>query len=212
MGAVDFIVEHATSFLVRVLLYPEVYYLDRSRQGDRIKEPSIVVCNHTSHLDGPVVNTVFRKNRIRSLAAKDRFEQKGFGFFLRHTGCIPIDRKNADTAWVHQAISTLHRDRENIAIYPEGRHGTHRSQLPFHPGVTMLTTMAGVPIIMVYIDGPHRFFHRSRLIVAPPFRLDPPAGGMNVDYIGQQTKMLEDRMKELMEEFIRIDSQERASI
>ena len=207
MKAVDRIVENSTAFLVHALLRPKVYCVDSSRQGNVISEPSIVVCNHTSHLDGPVVNTVFRKSRIHSLAAKDRFEQKGFGFFLRHTGCIPIDRKNADTSWVHQALKTLRQDKENVAIYPEGQHGQHRQQLPFHTGVTMLTALAQVPIVMVYIDGPHRLFHRSKLIIAPPFRLDAPTSGINLDYIESQTRMLEKRMKELMEEFIRIDSE-----
>jgi len=206
MKPVDRLIENITAFLVHLLLNPKVYYIDPSRQKNIIKEPSIIVCNHTSHLDGPVVNTVFRKNTIHTLAAKDRFEQKGFGFFLRHTGCIPIDRKNFDTSWVHTALKTLQKDKENIAIYPEGRHGQHRQQLPFHTGVTMLTTIARVPIIMVYMDGPHRFFHRSRLVVAPPFRLEPSENMMNPEHIESQTRLLEQKMKELMEQFILLDS------
>jgi len=205
MSKVGNVFESSIAFLVRVLLRPKVYYVDSLQQKNIITEPSIIVCNHTSHLDGPIVNTVFRKSRIHTLAAKDRFEQAGFGFFLRHTNCIPIDRKNADTSWVHEAIKTLRQDKENVAIYPEGMHGTHRQQLPFHTGVTMLTALAQVPIIMVYIDGPHHFFHQSRLIIAPPFRLEPPSAGMNVDYIESQTRILEQKMKELMETFIRME-------
>lgn len=207
MGTTDKIVEAVTAFLVRSLLCPKVFYLDKERQTDVLSEPSIVVCNHTSHLDGPVVNTVFRRSRIHSLAAKDRFGQKFFGFFLRHTGCIPIDRQNADTSWVHESLKVLRVDRENIAIYPEGRHGGHRQMLPFHPGVTMLTGLAQVPVVLVYIDGPHRLFRRSKLIIAPPFRLEPPIDGMTADYFEKQTGILQDRMKDLMEEFISIDGQ-----
>ena len=147
-------VEKTTSALVRLLLRPKPYFLDPEKQADRLKEPSILVINHTSHLDGPIVNTVFRKARIHSLAAKDRFEQKGFGFFLRHTRCIPIDRQNPDLSWVHESLRVLHEEKENVAIFPEGAHGTHRKQLPFHSGVVMLAALANVPIVMVYIDGP----------------------------------------------------------
>jgi len=203
----DRIVQSTVAFLVRNLLYPKVYYLDPAKQKNVLQEPSILVCNHTSHLDGPVVTTVFRKSKIHNLAAKDRFEQRGFGFFLRHTGCIPIDRKNADTSWVHQSMKVLRQDKENIAIYPEGRHGSFRQQLPFHTGVTMLTAMAQVPIVLVYIDGPHHFFRRSKLIIAPPIRLAPPANGLTADYIEEQTAILQQKMIELMEEFIRIDGQ-----
>ncbi len=53
------------------------------------------------------MNTVFKHDSIHNLAAKDRFQQKGFGFFLRHTGCIPIDRQNPDTSWIHESLRML---------------------------------------------------------------------------------------------------------
>ena len=197
-------VEKTTSALVRLLLRPKPYFLDQEKQADKLHEPSILVVNHTSHLDGPVVNTVFRKDRRHNLAAKDRFEQPGFGFFLRHTRCIPIDRQNPDLSWIHESLRVLHEEKENVAIFPEGAHGTHRRQLPFHSGVIMLAALANVPIVMVYIDGPHKILRkRSKLIIAPPYRLDPPVEGLNSDYVEHQTQVLQKRMSQLMEEFIR---------
>lgn len=197
-------VEKTTSALVRLLLRPKPYFLDQEKQADKLKEPSILVINHTSHLDGPIVNTVFRKDRIHNLAAKDRFEQRGFGFFLRHTRCIPIDRQNPDLSWIHESLRVLHEEKENVAIFPEGAHGTHRKQLPFHSGVVMLAALANVPIVMVYIDGPHKILRkRSKLIIAPPYRLDPPVEGLNSEYVEHQTHILQKRMSQLMEEFIR---------
>lgn len=199
-------VEKATSALVRLLLRPKPYFLEEEKQADKLHEPSILVINHTSHLDGPIVNTVFRKDRIHNLAAKDRFEQKGFGFFLRHTRCIPIDRQNPDLSWVHESLRVLHEEKENVAIFPEGAHGSHRKQLPFHSGVVMLAALAKVPIVMVYIDGPHKILRkRSKLIIAPPYRLDPPDEGLNSDYVVKQTEILQKRMSQLMEEFIKRD-------
>ena len=197
-------VEKTTSALVRLLLRPKPYFLEKEKQADKLHEPSILVINHTSHLDGPVVNTVFRKDRIHNLAAKDRFEQPGFGFFLRHTRCIPIDRQNPDLSWIHESLRVLHEEKENVAIFPEGAHGSHRKQLSFHSGVVMLAALANVPIVMVYIDGPHKILRkRSKLIIAPPYRLDPPVEGLNSDYVEQQTQVLQKRMAKLMEEFIR---------
>lgn len=203
-------VEKTTSALVRLLLRPKPYYLEEEKQADKLKEPSILVINHTSHLDGPIVNTVFRKDRIHNLAAKDRFEQRGFGFFLRHTRCIPIDRQNPDLSWIHESLRVLHEEKENVAIFPEGAHGTHRKQLPFHSGVVMLAALANVPIVMVYIDGPHKILRkRSKLIIAPPYRLDPPVEGLNSEYVEHQTQILQKRMSLLMEEFIRREEMKR---
>lgn len=191
--------------LVRVLLSPKVYYLDPSRKDEILAEPSILVSNHTGHLDGPVINTALYRYKLHTLAAKDRFEQRGFGFFLRHTGCIPIDRQHADTSWIRESLKVLKADKEHIVIYPEGRHGEHRKQLPFHSGVMMLTALAQVPIVMVYIDGPVKFFRHNKLIIAPPFRLTPPEGPVSADYVEEQTILLQEKMKDLMQSFIEMD-------
>jgi 1-acyl-sn-glycerol-3-phosphate acyltransferase len=195
-----------TAFLVRLLLRPKVYYQDPGGKDDILSEPSIVICNHTGHLDGPLVTTVLRKAPIHNLAAKDRFEQWGFGFFLRHTGCIPIDRQKADSSWLHESIRILKEDKENIAIFPEGRHGAYREQLPFQPGAALLAAMSDVPLVMVYVDGPVKIWgKRARLMVSKPFHLDPPSQGLNSEYIQDQTRRLQLRMTDLMQEFIRLE-------
>ena len=198
------VVEGLTAFLVKVLLRPKVYYVEPPKHPHRLDAPSLLIINHTCHLDGPVVTTVFLKDKIHNLAAKDRFEQRGFGFLLRHTRCIPIDRQNADLSWIHESIKTIQQDKESVAIFPEGRHGEHRKQLPFHPGAAMLAAVSQAPLVMVYIDGPIKIFGpRTRLIVSPPFHLAPPTNGMNSDYINEQTEMLQQKMKELMEELVK---------
>lgn len=192
------------TFLVRTLLAPKVYFQNKDikKAKKAITEPSIIVCNHTGHLDGPCINVVVRPHKVHSLAAKDRFQQKNFGFWLRHTGCIPIDRQNADTSWIHESLRVLRVEKENVAIYPEGRHGEHRKQLPFHSGVTMLAVMAQVPIVMVYMDGPMRFFHRNGVMIGEPFRIPMPAAGLSADYVDEQTHILEEKMASLMNEYI----------
>ena len=204
MKITTYVVEGLTAFLVKVILRPKVYYVEPPKHPDRLDEPSLLIVNHTCHLDGPVVTTVFRKDRIHNLAAKDRFEQFGFGFFLRHTRCIPIDRKGTDLSWIDESIKTIKEDRESVAIYPEGRHGEHRKQLPFHPGAAILAAMSKAPLVMVYIDGPIKLFGpRTRLIVSPPFHLAPPAKRTNAAYINEQTEVLQQKMKELMEELVK---------
>ena len=206
MTGIDTKLHPLTSFLVRLLLRPKLWYEDPSREKEVLSEPSLVVCNHTGHLDGPLVTTVLRKKgAIHNLAAKDRFEQRGFGFFLRHSGCIPIDRQKADSSWIHDSIKVLKEEKECVAIFPEGRHGSYREQLPFQPGAALLASMAGVPIVMVYVDGPVRILgKRAQLMVSVPFRLVQPGQGLNSEYILVQTQMLQDRMKILTEEFISV--------
>ena len=197
----DSILSAIIAFLVRVSFWPKVFFVDKEQQDLKLKEPSILVCNHRSHLDGPVLNTVFRNESIHSLAAKDRFEQKTFGFFLRHTNCIPIDRQKADTSWIYQSLQVLNVQKENIAIYPEGRHAEPRKLLPFHSGVSLLAVMAKAPIVMVYMDSPHRFGRRTKLLVAPPYRIEIPTTGITADFAEEQTKLLQKKMEDLMNQF-----------
>lgn len=203
MKASDWLVQRTLLVLVRTLIRPKAVFLDPEIGEKGLRGPCIIIANHTSHLDGGVVSSVFWPSVIRNLAAKDRFDQKWFGFLLRHTGCIPIDRRNPDLSWVHEAMRVLKEDGQSVGIYPEGAHGTFRHQLPFHPGATMLAALSDVPLVMVYMDGPHKILRkRTRLIVSKPFRLEAPADGLNSDYINAQTAVLQQKMKDLMEELI----------
>lgn len=202
MSLIDSIVEGATAGLVKLLLRPKLYYSRSRERPVRQDKAAIFIINHTSHLDGPLVTTVFRDSKIHNLAAKDRFEQRGFGFFLRHTGCIPIDRNKPDLSWVHESLKQL-KNGESVAIFPEGAHGSHRCQLPFNPGAAMLASMATAPIVMVYVDGPVKLFSsKNALIVSEAFRLEEPQNGIDSAYILKQTQMLESKMKMLMEELV----------
>lgn len=187
-----------TGLFVRILLRPQVRYMAPERSSEILSEPSIIIANHTSHLDGPFLNTAMKQNDIHSLAAKDRFEQRGFGFFLRHTGCIPIDRNNLDTSWIHDSLEILHKEHEHVAIYPEGQHGNHRHQLPFKPGVVMLAAVAKVPLVMVYIDGPLKLFRQNRMIVSSPFYLQVPSGPLSAETVKELTSFLERKMENMM--------------
>lgn len=78
MKIMTYIVDGLTAFLVKTLLRPKVYYVEPPKQKRKLDSPSLLIINHTSHLDGPIVTTIFRRDRIHNLAAKDRFEQRGY--------------------------------------------------------------------------------------------------------------------------------------
>ena len=60
MKITTYLVEGVTAFLVKVLLRPKVYYVEPPKRRGRLDSPSVLIINHTGHLDGPVVSTVFR--------------------------------------------------------------------------------------------------------------------------------------------------------
>lgn len=185
-------------FLVWMLYHPKVRFEDGVDRKIELAEPSIIVSNHISHVDGTVISYLFRKYRPHNLAAKDRFEQGGFmQWYLTKGKCIPIDRKTLSTDWVRTSVKTLKIDGESIAIYPEGRHGQNREILPFHSGVTTIAAMAGSPLVSVYIDGPYKLFRRCQIILSLPYHIDPATDGMTADYIAEQTEKIRNKTLEL---------------
>lgn len=186
----------------RILYHPQVFFENENRKKLSLDVPTILICNHISHIDGTIVSYVFRKFPLRHLAAKDRFEQGGFiGWYLKKSKCIPIDRQSISTEWVHTSLQALTQEKVSLAIYPEGKHGKNHEILPFHSGVTMLAVLAQVPVMLVYNDGPYRVGKRCRFMISEPFRLDPPTQGMTAEYVQQQTDLLHQKMLDLQQLF-----------
>lgn len=194
----NYFVNYFFGLLTAALFRPRMY------NKKKFDHPVIYICNHTGHIDGPLINTALYPAVIHSLAAKDRFEQRFAGMFLRATNCIPIDRRTSTTDWVNTALTVLNEDKDNIVIYPEGRLGFHRRMIPFHPGVVMLATVANVPIVPIIHDGPARIFHRNNLIMGEPVKLPTPSEGMTSEYLSQQIEMLQTVMNDLMNDLIEI--------
>lgn len=189
--------------LTLLVFRPKVYYSDKKKQRNRLKSPCIIVSNHIHHLDGPVIGSVFRKDKIHYLAAKDRFENKMLSWVMNQCRCIPIDRHDLDTQWIHQSLELLKIKKEPICIFPEGMHGKNGEILPFHSGVTTIAFLAKVPILMIYIDGPYQviFGKRHRMMIGVPFELETPEKGLTADFIQSETEKLHTKMLGLQQEF-----------
>jgi len=199
----DYILNKLIICLVYLFFRPKVYYANKSGKNGLFSVPTMIVSHHVAHYDGLTISSVFRKTNICHMAAKDRFAQKGLAFFFRHLNVIPIDRQQLDTSWIYQALDKLKHYKEVVAIYPEGLRSENGEILPFHSGITTIATLAQVPLVMIYIEGPYRWLigNRVKLYVSEPFRLDPPLNGMNADYINEQTIKLHDKMVAMQDEF-----------
>lgn len=183
--------------IMRTFMRPKVYFTDSSVLGRKaLPHPCIIVSNHKNHVDGTLLGTVYPKERIHYLAAKDRFEQNAImRWYLTKSRCIPIDRKNADISWIHQSLQFLKVDKEPVCIYPEGLRSFDSTILPFHNGVTMLANLANVPIVIVYTDGPYKLFHGPRMLIDTPFMLDIPSKKrLNSETISEEAQKLHERM------------------
>ena len=87
--------------------------------------PFMVVANHTSMLDIPILLVALNGMNFRFLAAKELFQIKIFGKAMRFSNHIPFDR--SDPRAMVETYDSLNdrcfRHGQSVAVFPEGTRG-----------------------------------------------------------------------------------------
>jgi 1-acyl-sn-glycerol-3-phosphate acyltransferase len=104
-----------------------------------------------------------------------------FGWFMRKTGMIAVDRKAGASAlrgMARQAAETLESGR-SILIFPEGTRVAPGQTRPYQPGVAALYTQLKVPVVPVALNsglywGRRAFFKQPGTIVVEILPPIPP--------------------------------------
>ncbi|MDX1389545.1 MAG: lysophospholipid acyltransferase family protein, partial [Acidobacteriota bacterium] len=135
--------------------------------------PCIVVANHNSHLDGPILMSMFPLSRVphvHPVAAADYF---GSNWFLRLLAGIlfngiPIDRKKASGVDPLRPVAEALADGESLVFFPEGSRGEAGVVAPFRQGIGRLVqAVPGVLVLPVYMSGPERIWPRGQTVPVP---------------------------------------------
>lgn len=115
--------------------------------------PVIIVANHTSYMDIPIV--------CRSIPVNLHFTAKSqikrmpvFGIYMRATGMIFIDRSDKKKAIesINEAAKLI-REGKNVIIYPEGKRSTTGQVAQFKKGAFHLAVKSGADIVPLAIEG-----------------------------------------------------------
>lgn len=125
----------------------------------------LVVSNHQSHLDPPLVG--IGCPRLMSYLARDSlFRFAPIGKFIYSINAIPIDREGIGLAGIREALRRLKRG-EMVLIFPEGTRTSDGEIAPFRPGFTALAVRSKAAIMPVAIDGAFGVFSRWRKFPGP---------------------------------------------
>ena len=110
------------------------------------------------------------------MAKAELFEHPVLRWILLKLGVFPVQRGGADIKAVKTAIQIL-RDGDNLMIFPEGttiRNGVgYVDGLPpqAKSGAVMIGTRTNAALIPVFVDGPKKPFHKTRLIFGEPYEV-----------------------------------------
>ena len=148
--------------------------------------PCIMVVNHQSYLDGPLIASALTEPRS-FVAKRELLDHWVPRIFLKRIGSAFVDRLDAqrgveDTG--RFAISA--RGGQSLIVFAEGTFRRMPGLLPFRMGAFVIAAQAGAPVVPVTIRGTRSIlrdgqwlFHRGRISVTFSAPVEPTGSDWN---------------------------------
>lgn len=125
----------------------------------------IIVANHSSFLDPPIVGAVTPRP-LSFLAKEELFRIPLFGRLIHALNARPLRRAGADARALRTALRVLEEGRA-LLVFPEGTRGDEGTLRPPKAGAGMLAVLSGAPVVPVYIAGSGYVWPRGRNVPRP---------------------------------------------
>jgi 1-acyl-sn-glycerol-3-phosphate acyltransferase len=125
---------------------------------------ALLVCNHVSFLDVFFVGIPLR--RPLNYVARSTLFIPVLGPLIRSVGGFPIQREGIGASGMKETFKRV-RAGGIVALFPEGTR-SHDGELgPLKPGIAVLASRMGVPVVPAAVAGLHESWPRSRLVPVP---------------------------------------------
>jgi 1-acyl-sn-glycerol-3-phosphate acyltransferase len=172
--------------------------------------PLIIAANHMSNADPPFIGGWLAPSLQRrpTFLAKESLFDGPLGIFIRSLGAEPVKAGGSDIAAYRAAKAILDRGGV-VAILPEGTRSFDGVMGEPKPGVSLLATRTGAPVLPVGISGTDRLIGRGRALpaigsritmrVGRPFQLSIPDGAQRRSALAAADRELMRRIAALVE-------------
>jgi long-chain acyl-CoA synthetase len=137
-----------------------------------IKGPVVFASNHQSHMDTPAILTAMPARWRYAVAPamakeffKPHFNPEEYGRKAWFTNSLnyylaalffnafPLPQREAGARQTLRYIGELLADQHSLLIFPEGRRSESGAIDAFRPGIGMIASKLGAPVVPVRIDG-----------------------------------------------------------
>ncbi|MEM9236010.1 MAG: lysophospholipid acyltransferase family protein [Verrucomicrobiota bacterium] len=126
------------------------------------KGPVLVVSNHQSFLDPPLIGSLYQ-DEMHFLARKSLF--RGFFKWLyTRWNAVPVDQERPDMASLKTIIRLL-KQGERVLVFPEGARTMDGELGEAQPGVGLIALKSGAVIQPIRIRGARRALPRGSMRV-----------------------------------------------
>src|SRR5262249_44379578 len=169
--------------LARAFAWIKVEGLDRL---EGVEGPVVFASNHQSHMDTPAILWALParwRYRVAVAMAKEFFRAHFFpGEFSRRAwftnslnyylaalffNAFPLPQREAGARQTLRYIGDLLTDGWSVLIFPEGRRSDDGSVTEFRPGIGMIGSRLGVPVVPVRLRGLEKVLHPSARMATP---------------------------------------------
>lgn len=131
--------------------------------------PAMIVANHSSVLDPPLVAVATRRP-LHFMAKAELFRVPLFGRLIHAVNARPVRREGVDARALRAALSILNMGHA-LLVFPEGTRGPEGVLREGRPGAGMLAVLSGARVVPAYVEGTGRALPRGRVLLRPGGRL-----------------------------------------
>ena len=135
------------------------------REHTKVKGPALIVSNHVSFMDPPLVGIAFDEP-VHYLAKKTLFDHPIANAIFRSWQAIPVDQDAPGPGSLKAVIRQL-RAGEKVVIFPEGNRSEDGNLQKAEGGVGLVIAKAGVPVIPARVFGAFEALPRHRTLPRP---------------------------------------------
>ncbi len=161
----------------------------------------ILVSNHLSYLDVFILGMGVR--RPLNYVARSTLFVPVLGAFIRSVGGFPIQREGMGASGMKETLKRL-RSGGVVTLFPEGTRSIDGELGELKPGIALLVSRAGVPVVPAGVAGTFSAWPRGRLLPRPhPIRVHygPPILPSDLEGLDARaiTALIRDRIAECVE-------------
>ncbi|WP_027720073.1 MULTISPECIES: lysophospholipid acyltransferase family protein [unclassified Desulfurobacterium] len=129
--------------------------------------PVLVVSNHRSFVDPPLVAYAVMKRPVFFMAKEELFKTPILSSLIKHWGNgFPVKRGSSDLKALKTALAVLKKG-ELLAIFPEGTRAPTGKFLKPKIGAGMIAVKANVPVVPCLITGSENLLPKGAKFLRP---------------------------------------------
>jgi len=164
------------------------------------KGKAVVVCNHFSNIDVPVVGARIFPKEIHMIGKASLFRKKLPRWFLTKGGAIPLSADGNNMELFKTVFRLLNEDKK-ILLFPEGtRNKSGINQImPLKAGTAIFALKTKAPILPIMMLHKPTWFQRNYILIGEPFELTQFYDKKGEGIIDEATAYVREKMAEIRE-------------